>query len=353
MHGLNSPGAAILPQIVRAADIRATPLAHCQPFLSDTLAALRHYPHLHSIQHHLRITAAAVDIALFLLTASVAAWDAQHKPQQQRRPPQTPQQQQQTTELQPMHDARVMLLTSLPNSSASSPASAQQLMQQIEQQQAQHLQQMFAAIATKAASLDIPLDVITGSLASPAAMLLQDAVIASHGRLLHQPGLKPPLASNMVTTAQSRFGWEGVLDVRVPHGVKVVTLSGPVSPNQGLPKAAYLSGSEVPVTVGGTHRRTASSGGFDGTASPPLAIADAAATAAAAAGAATGSLSSGPIAWSNAASAVPVMSSGSRFVAVLELTQDWQPGSSIEVQVVAEWTSADGKRVRQVKQHTD
>jgi hypothetical protein len=55
------------------------------------------------------------------------------------------------------------------------------------------------------------------------------------------------------------------------------------------------------------------------------------------------------MAWSPAASAVPVVSSGSRFVAVLELTQDWQPGDSFEVQVVCEWTAADGRRVRQVR----
>jgi hypothetical protein len=45
---------------------------------------------------------------------------------------------------------------------------------------------------------------------------------------------------------------------------------------------------------------------------------------------------------------VPVVSSGSRFVAVLELTQDWQPGDGFEVQVVCEWTAVDGRRVRQV-----
>jgi hypothetical protein len=58
---------------------------------------------------------------------------------------------------------------------------------------------------------------------------------------------------------------------------------------------------------------------------------------------------SGPITWSPAASGVPVVSSGSRFVAVLELTQDWQPGDSFEVQVVCEWTAVDGRRVRQVR----
>lgn len=345
VHGLNSQGAAILPQIVRAADIRATPLAHCEPFLANTLATLQHYLHQQSLQQHLRLTAAAVDIALFLLTASIAAWDAQHKPHQHRSTSQ--QQHPDAQQLQSMHNARVMLLTSIPNSSTPNVSAAQQLMQQFEPQQAQQLQQMFSAIAAKAASLDIPVDVITGSIAAPAALLLQDAVSASHGRLLHQPGLKPPLASNIAAMAQSRFGWEGVIDFKVPHGVKVVQVSGPVSPSQNLPKAAYASGGEVPVLVIGPGR-TAAAGGPEAalTASSSDNTA-AAATAAGAAGAAV-NMSSGPITWSNAATAVPVVSSGSRFVAVLELSRDWEPGSSFDVQVVCEWTTADGRRVRQV-----
>jgi hypothetical protein len=108
LHGLGAPqqqgSASILPQIVRVADIRATPLAHCEPFLGATLASLRHHPQQQSMQQHLRTTAAAVDIALFLLTASMAAWDAQHKQQQVGLD-------QQMQQLTPMHNARVMLLT--------------------------------------------------------------------------------------------------------------------------------------------------------------------------------------------------------------------------------------------------
>jgi hypothetical protein len=108
LHGLGAPqrqgSASILPQIVRVADIRATPLAHCEPFLAATLASLRHHPQQQSMQQHLRTTAAAVDIALFLLTASMAAWDVQHRQQQQGLD-------QQMMQLTPMHNARVMLLT--------------------------------------------------------------------------------------------------------------------------------------------------------------------------------------------------------------------------------------------------
>jgi hypothetical protein len=109
LHGVGAAqqqqgSASILPQIVRVADIRATPLAHCEPFLGATLASLRHHPQQQSMAHHLRTTAAAVDIALFLLTASMAAWDAQHKQQQVGLD-------QQMQQLTPMHNARVMLLT--------------------------------------------------------------------------------------------------------------------------------------------------------------------------------------------------------------------------------------------------
>ncbi|KAF6264867.1 hypothetical protein COO60DRAFT_1180616 [Scenedesmus sp. NREL 46B-D3] len=167
LHGLGAQqqgSASILPQIVRVADIRATPLAHCEPFLGATLSALRHHSQQQSMQHHLRTTAAAVDIALFLLTASMAAWDAQHRQQQLGLD-------QQMLQLAPMHNARVMLLTGLPSSSTRSASTAAALLQQFEQQQAQQLQQMFRAVGNKACSLDIPLDVITGSLAAPSAQV--------------------------------------------------------------------------------------------------------------------------------------------------------------------------------------
>eukprot|EP00775_Hariotina_reticulata_P012623 gene12623-12753_t len=160
VHGAAGPGAAVLPQIVRAADVRATPLAHCEQFIAQSLAAIRHYPRQQSLQHHLQIVTAAVDIALFLLTASMAAWDTQNRRQ--------------------------------PHLTSGSAAQAQQ--------QQQHR------------------STGPGSLAAPAALLLQEAVSVSHGRLLHQPQLAPPLASNIVALAQSRFGWEGVVDVRVPPG---------------------------------------------------------------------------------------------------------------------------------------
>jgi hypothetical protein len=322
---------------------------------------------------------------LFLLTASMAAWDTQNRRQAQNaggsaaQPAQARQQQRGTApgtadqpmDTPPMHNARVMVLTALPSSSTASPAAAMQLMQQLEPAGQQQLQQMVGALAGKAASLDIPIDVISGSLAAPAALLLQEVVTASHGRLLHQPQLAPPLASNIVALAQSRFGWEGIIDIRVPPGVRVGQLSGPVAPSSALPAPAYLSGTtELPVLMVGSPKAATAAAAVKEVAmegSIPTGAAAAAdqssgsATAAqpqqlAAAGdqpaaAAAPGAGSGPISWSPAATAVPVVSIGTRFVAVLELSRDWSPGSSFEVQVVCEWTAADGRRTRQVRCH--
>lgn len=166
VHSLSGQGPSVLPQLVQAADIRATPLAHCQPYLAATLGALRHYPRQQSLQHHLRIMAAAADIALFLLTASMAAWDAQHKTQLQSPQPQQHGQPRQSQEplllQQPLHNTRVMVLTGLPNNSSSSSGLAADLLRQLDDQSAQQIRTMYQALAKKAASLDIPLGESTG-----------------------------------------------------------------------------------------------------------------------------------------------------------------------------------------------
>lgn len=170
VHSLSGQGPSVLPQLVQAADIRATPLAHCLPHLQSSLAALRHYPRQQSLQHHLRIMAAATDIALFLLTASMAAWDSQHKQQQQQPPPQQqanaqqPRRQSQEQQLlqQPLHNARVMVLTGLPNSSSGSAAHAAEQLRQLDEPSAQQIRAMFHALANKAAALDIPLGELLG-----------------------------------------------------------------------------------------------------------------------------------------------------------------------------------------------
>lgn len=205
-------------------------------------------------------------------------------------------------------------------------------------------------------------DVITGSSAAPAAILLQEAVDATQGRLLHQPQLAPPLAANLVAIAQSRFGWEGVLDVKLPAGVKLLSLSGPVAKGQPLPPAAYSSGGiQMPVTLLASPgaaavaagKAAAEAGAGSGTSaapSPPAAAAAAAVTApdATAVSLATAGSSAGPMQWSGNAVSVPVLSTSTRFVAALELARDWPAGSSFEVQVVCEWTAVDGRRIRQV-----
>lgn len=365
VHNLSGQGPSVLPQLVQAADIRATPLAHCLPYLQSSLAGLRHYPRQQGLQHHLRIMAAAADIALFLLTASMAAWDSQHKQQQQQPPPQqasTAQQQprrqsQEQLLQQPLHNARVMVLTGLPNSSSVSAAHAAEQLRQLDESSAQQIRAMYHALANKAAALDIPLDVITGSCAAPAALLLQEAVDATQGRLLHQPLLAPPLAANLVAIAQSRFGWEGVLDIKLPAGVKLLSLSGPLAKGQPLPPAAYSSGStQMPVTLlsssPGAAAAAASGGSTSATAGTPGAASPAAAAAVSGPDAAAAGSSAGPMHWSGNAVSVPVLSSSTRFVASLELARDWPAGSSFEVQVVCEWTAVDGRRVRQVAAQT-
>jgi hypothetical protein len=182
-----------------------------------------------------------------------------------------------------------------------------------------------------------PTDIITGSLLAPAALVLQEVSARSHGQCLHQPGLQPPLAANIAAIAQSRYGHEGVLDVQLPPGVKLLQLSGRFAAKQPLPRAARLSGSAaLPVTLLGAMPRAAEGS------------AEAASGAAGAAGSSSPP-GAGPMQWSAAAVAVPVLSSGSRFVAALELAKDWPPGSSFDVGFVCEWTAADGRRLRQVR----
>jgi hypothetical protein len=178
VHSLTGQGPSVLPQLVQAADIRATPLAHCQQYLAASLAALRHYPRQQDLQHHLSIMAAAADIAIFLLTASMAAWDSQHK--QQSLPAQLsgstqPRQSQDQQQQPPMHDARVMVLTGLPNNSSISAAHAAEQLRHLDDQSAQQIRKMYHALARKAASLDIPVGALLRQQlqALPMCMLLK------------------------------------------------------------------------------------------------------------------------------------------------------------------------------------
>jgi hypothetical protein len=164
VHSLTGQGPSVLPQLVQAADIRATPLAHCQQYLASSLAALRHYPRQQDLQHHLSIMAAAADIAIFLLTASMAAWDSQHKqPLPAQQPGSTqPRQSQDQQQQPPMHDARVMVLSGLPNNSSVSAAHAAEQLRHLDDQSALQIRKMYHALARKAASLDIPVGKLWG-----------------------------------------------------------------------------------------------------------------------------------------------------------------------------------------------
>lgn len=200
-------------------------------------------------------------------------------------------------------------------------------------------------------------DVITGSTAAPAALLFQEAVDASQGRLLHQPRLQPPLATNITAIAQSRFGWEGALDIKVPAGVKLLGITGPSAANQRLPPAAYASGTtQMPVTLliapgaAAAASQTAAAAADAAASGSTPAVPGAGSTppSSPAAAAAVPGPDAGPMQWSSNAVSVPVLSSSTRFVAAFELARDWPTGSSFDVQVVCEWTAVDGRRVRQV-----
>ena len=334
LHGGPRTGAgaaAALPALVRAADVRATPLAHAAPFLDSTLAAVRCHPRQRRAVVHVRMLASALDIALFLLSASMAAWDAQHRPRSGSID---------GDDTVPPHNARVMLLTddldgccpaaavtrAAGADAATTAAAAIAALQQCEPKEARALSGMLTALGIKAAQLDVPVDIVSGSLSAPGALLLQGVCSASHGRLLHQPGLAPPLAGNLAAMVGARFGWDGVIDVRAPPGVRVAYLTGPLAvDSEALPTAAHVSGrgsNSLPIWLVGPPDSSGDSGGAAG--------------------------AEGPVAWSSAAAHLPVISAGMRCVAALQLTKDWAPGSSIQLQVIAEWTAADGRRVRQV-----
>lgn len=171
----------------------------------------------------------------------------------------------------------------------------------------------------------------------------------SQGRLLYQPQLRPPLAANIAAVAHSRFGWEGVLDLKLPAGVKLLGLSGPVAHNQRLPPAAYASGSsQLPVTLLTQPRAAAAVSKAVADAGSVEAAAGGQVSEVASPGSSGSSSSAGPVQWGPHAVFVPVLSTSTRFVATLELSRDWPAGSSFEVQVVCEWTAVDGRRVRQV-----
>ena len=196
LHSAASKSSSSLPHLVRAADIRATPLAHCIAHIPAILSSIRHYPQACTQQLHLQTITSALDICIYLLTASMAAWDANQKSkqqlqqqlqQQQQQPPTTSHNPQQPRPQsakppgdpipQPIHSARVIFITDshpAPATAAAAAAAAQHM----DQGQVTQLQQLLTSLAGKADRLDVPIDLFTGSPGAPSWNMLQPVIAA-------------------------------------------------------------------------------------------------------------------------------------------------------------------------------
>jgi hypothetical protein len=192
LHSAASKASSSLPHLVRAADIRATPLSHCISNLPTILSSIRHYPQACTQQLHLHTITSALDICIYLLTASMAAWDANQKSKQQLQqqlqqqsasssptqpPPAHPPRPTGPPTPQPIHSARVIFITDSHPPPATAPAAAAAA-QHLDQQQVTQLQQLLTALAGKADRLDVPIDMFTGSPGAPSWTMLQPVVAA-------------------------------------------------------------------------------------------------------------------------------------------------------------------------------
>lgn len=288
-----SAAAAALPALVRELHLAALPLHECLPHLQAALDSVRHHAAPQTPQRRMHALASGVDIALFLLSTSQAAWEQDVQRHQQPWSPSKAAKQH-----RPPPNARVVLCSAPP--AADSVAGD-------ESQDARawgQLRELCVVLGVKAAAAGAPLDVMLGAADAAALPCLQAAADASHGgRVLLCPGFEPPFAATAAAAVQRRLGWHGALDVRVPPGVKVARVLGDVWPDLPLPP---------PHTGGGAHSPGKGGG------------------------------------WSLAAVAVPCIERGQCFGVLLELTRDMAAQQEVEVELLAEWTLVDGRRVRQV-----
>ncbi|GBF99942.1 hypothetical protein Rsub_12635 [Raphidocelis subcapitata] len=369
-------------RLLRASGVRPVPLRDCAASAAAALRALRpagggggggggapgggggdDEDGRGEERSRLRVLAAAVDLSLHLLGRGMADWDARHKAELAAlgSPPASPGRAAHPFPHKPMHAARVLVLT------ASGARARPQLPPQ-DARRAAAVRALFDEVGAKAAALDAQVDAAVGDTAAPALPLLLAAADACGGAVHHQPGLAAPLASNLVALAGRRLGWDAFVDVRVPAGVRVRALVGP-----GLQPGAPLPASISPVDPqpllnaqqqqqqqggqqqGGQQQQQQQQGGHaDGggggggapspqqqqqrgqprSPSPRRARVERPAVA--------------PTRLSAAAAGASAIDRGRFYGAALELTGDPQPGVAQEVQVLWEWTTADGRRVRQV-----
>ena len=218
IHGVSSKGAAGLPGLVQALDLTAQPLSDCLGRLQAALGAVRAHRQPQVLQRHIHALASALDIGLYLLSVSLAAWDAaaaQH--QQQEQPQQQPQQQPGSPtprRSKAPHNTHVVCCTGAPA------AWDGELDEPLDGKAAAHMRDMCASLGAKAAAAGTPLDVLLAAL--PAEQVLACLAAAADGsaggRLIRQPNFAPPFSGTVAAAVQRRIGWEGVLDVRVPPG---------------------------------------------------------------------------------------------------------------------------------------
>jgi hypothetical protein len=340
----------------------------------------------HDTWQRLAAAAAAVDLSLHLLGQGMAAWDARHKAElaaTQARPPgggdgggaaAPPSPSRQPFPAKPMHAARVLFVTAGGSGrrggappDARSEAELRRLYDALGSEA--ELRRLYDALGSKAAALDAQIDAITGDAAAPALPFLLDASEACGGALLHQPGLAAPFASNVAALVQRRIGWDAFIDVRTPAGVKVTRMVGPLlmAGPDGLPESISPVDPQpvAPQPDGG-----GGDGGGGGGAADAVAGGGAAqqeqqqAPSSPAQQQQQQQPRSRPVSpvkvrvarpavpptrLSPAAAAAPAIDRGRFYGAALELTADLAPGVAQEIQVLWEWTTADGRRVRQVQ----
>jgi hypothetical protein len=357
---------------LRASGVRPVPLSACGRTLPGVLRALRRAesksaegrrggedPEAQQAEERRRLSAAAaaIDLSLHLLGRGMAQWDARHKAElaaahAAAAAAPSLQQSQQPFPAKPMHAARVLFISS----SHSDPASAAPGQPPPpDARRAAQMAALFDELGAKAAALDAQLDAVFADAAAPALPYLADAADACGGALLHQPGLAAPLGSNIVALCGRRLGWDAFIDVRTPAGVKVGALVGPLlqpdgplpasispvdpqpvlqpPPPQALPAARDGGGGDG---GGGTPRQQQQQQAGGGRQpSPPRKPRVARPTVP-------------PTRLSSAAAAAAAIDRGRFYGAALELTADLSADVAQEIQVLWEWTTADGRRVRQV-----
>jgi hypothetical protein len=308
----------------------------------------------------LAAAAAAIDLSLHLLGHGMAAWDARHKAEltaaqalAEGSAPASPSRQ--PFPAKPMHAARVLFVT-------AGGACRQPLL--LDARSEAELRRLYEALGSKAAALDAQIDAVVGDAGAPALPYLLDASEACGGAVLHQPGLAAPFAANVAALCLRRIGWDAFIDVRTPAGIKLKRMVGPmlVQGPAGLPESISPVDAQPVVPAQGGDSEDGGGGGGGAAGAEGAGVAGLAAEQpqqqqqpqprsrpGSPAKSRVSRPAVPPTRLSAAAAAAPSIDRGRFYGAALELTSDLAPGVAQEIQVLWEWTAADGRRVRQVR----